>query len=167
MIVSHRAPSSLNMSSYRAIWTNFKPNSIISEQIKIPKSIHLNFQISGKYVLIREGIFPEIWKLRYMDFGVFNFSKILEFDLKWIHMAQQELMLRLDGALWLRIIFKPLLTPKRGLPMATPPIEEALVEMCARSRPTVYICMYKIHISIIVSSNRSPETVNVANHHKR
>ena len=26
MILSHRAPSSLNMSSYRAIWTYFKPN---------------------------------------------------------------------------------------------------------------------------------------------
>ena len=25
MIVSHRAPSSLNTSSYRAIWTHFKP----------------------------------------------------------------------------------------------------------------------------------------------
>ena len=25
MIVSHRAPSSLNMSSYRAIWTHFRP----------------------------------------------------------------------------------------------------------------------------------------------
>ena len=48
-----------------------------------------------------------------MDFGVFNFSKIMEFDLKWVHMARYELILRLDGALWLRIIFKPLLTPKR------------------------------------------------------
>ena len=28
MILSHRAPSSLNMSSYRAIWTHFKPNFI-------------------------------------------------------------------------------------------------------------------------------------------
>ena len=27
MIVSHRAPSRLNMSSYQAIWTHFKPNS--------------------------------------------------------------------------------------------------------------------------------------------
>ena len=26
MILSHRAPSSLNMSSYRAIWTHFRPN---------------------------------------------------------------------------------------------------------------------------------------------
>ena len=29
MIVSHRALSSLNMSSYRTIWTHFKPNSMI------------------------------------------------------------------------------------------------------------------------------------------
>ena len=29
MILSHRAPSSLNMSSYRAIWTHFRPNSMI------------------------------------------------------------------------------------------------------------------------------------------
>ena len=29
MIVSHRAPSSLNMSSYRAIWTHFRSNSVI------------------------------------------------------------------------------------------------------------------------------------------
>ena len=47
-----------------------------------------------------------------MDFGIFIFLKIMEFDLKWVHMARYELILRLDGALWLRIIFKPLLTPK-------------------------------------------------------
>ena len=39
---------------------------------------------------------------------------IMEFDPKWVHMARYELMLRLDGALWLSIIFKPLLTPKRA-----------------------------------------------------
>ena len=32
MIVSHRAPSSLNMSSYRAIWTHFRPNFIFFDQ---------------------------------------------------------------------------------------------------------------------------------------
>ena len=41
----------------------------------------------------------------------------MEFGLKWVHMAQYELMLKLDGALWLRIIFKPLLTPKRAIRM--------------------------------------------------
>ena len=37
----------------------------------------------------------------------------MEFGLKWVHMAWYELILRLDGALWLMIIFKPLLTPKK------------------------------------------------------
>ena len=41
--------------------------------------------------------------------------KIMEFGLKWVHMARYELILRLDGALWLRIILKPLLTPKRAI----------------------------------------------------
>ena len=36
----------------------------------------------------------------------------MEFGLKWVHMARYELILRLDGALWLPIIFKPLLTQK-------------------------------------------------------
>ena len=39
----------------------------------------------------------------------------MEFGLKWVHMAWYELILRLDGALWLTIIFKPLLTPKRAI----------------------------------------------------
>ena len=37
-------------------------------------------------------------------------QQIMEFDLKWIHMARYELILKQDGALWLRIISKPLLT---------------------------------------------------------
>ena len=36
----------------------------------------------------------------------------MKFGLKWVHMARYELILRLDGALWLRIILKPLLTQK-------------------------------------------------------
>ena len=36
----------------------------------------------------------------------------MEFDLKWVHMARYELILRLDGAIWLRIISEPLLTTK-------------------------------------------------------
>ena len=32
----------------------------------------------------------------------------MEFDLKWVHMARYELILRLDGALWLRITRKRL-----------------------------------------------------------
>ena len=38
--------------------------------------------------------------------------KIVKFDLKWVHMARYELILKMDEALWLRIIFQPLLTPK-------------------------------------------------------
>ena len=39
MLLSHRAPSSLNMSSYRAIWTHFRPNFIFSGQknLRLPK----------------------------------------------------------------------------------------------------------------------------------
>ena len=39
----------------------------------------------------------------------------MEFGLKWVHMARYELILRLEGALWLRIILKPLLTPKGAI----------------------------------------------------
>ena len=43
-----------------------------------------------------------------------EFMKNMEFALKWVHMGRYELILRLDGALWLTIIFKPLLTPQKG-----------------------------------------------------
>ena len=46
----------------------------------------------------------QVWRIKCM--------KIMKFCLKWVHMARYELILRLDGALWVRIIFKPLLTPK-------------------------------------------------------
>ena len=39
----------------------------------------------------------------------------MEIGLKWVHMAQYELILKLDGALWLTIILKPLLTPKGAM----------------------------------------------------
>ena len=35
--------------------------------------------------------------------------------LKWVHMARYGLILRLERALWLPIIFKPLLTPKGAI----------------------------------------------------
>ena len=38
----------------------------------------------------------------------------MEFGLKWVHMARYELILRLDGALWLTIISKTPLDPKKG-----------------------------------------------------
>ena len=94
----------------------FPTKFIISEQIQFPKFIYLNFQISGKLVLIRrETIFPETWKFRYMNFVIFIYSEMMEFDLKWVHMARYELILRLDGALWLRIILKPLLTQRTAI----------------------------------------------------
>ena len=37
----------------------------------------------------------------------------MEIGLKWVHMGQKGLILRLVRGLWLPIIFKPLLTPKR------------------------------------------------------
>ena len=39
----------------------------------------------------------------------------MEFGLKWVHMARYELILRLEGALWLTIISGPLLTPKGAI----------------------------------------------------
>ena len=42
-------------------------------------------------------------------------EQIRFFGLKWFHMGRYELILRLDGALWLTIIFKPLLTPQRAI----------------------------------------------------
>ena len=36
----------------------------------------------------------------------------MKFGLKWFHMARYELILKLDGAIWLRIILKLLLTPE-------------------------------------------------------
>ena len=39
----------------------------------------------------------------------------MEFGLKCVHMARYELILRLDGTLWLTIILKPLLTPKGAI----------------------------------------------------
>ena len=55
-------------------------------------------------------------KIRFFDRDLrFVWSKNMQFGLKWVHMAQYELILRLDGAIWLRIIFKPLLTLERAM----------------------------------------------------
>ena len=50
-----------------------------------------------------------------MRFFNVRFMNIMEFDLKWIHMARYELILRLDGALWLTIISKTPLTPRKAM----------------------------------------------------
>ena len=47
--------------------------------------------------------------MKIIEFGL----KIMNIGLKWVHMARYELILRLVGVLWLTIIFKPLLTPKK------------------------------------------------------
>ena len=41
-----------------------------------------------------------------------TFFEITEFDIKWVHMARYMLIFRQGGAIWLRIISKPLLTQK-------------------------------------------------------
>ena len=41
--------------------------------------------------------------------------KNMKIGLKWVHMARYGLILRLERALWLPIILKPLLTPKRAM----------------------------------------------------
>ena len=51
----------------------------------------------------------------------------MEFDLKWVHMARYELILRLDGALWLRIISKPLLIQKWPMEIKNDPKISKLV----------------------------------------
>ena len=47
MILSHRAPSNLNTSSYKAIWTHFRSNSVIFI-ILIFKNYLSELQISGQ-----------------------------------------------------------------------------------------------------------------------
>ena len=42
-------------------------------------------------------------------------SKHMIFGLKWVYMARYELILRLDGALWLTIISKTPLTPRKAM----------------------------------------------------
>ena len=70
--------------------------------------------------------------------------KIMEFGLKWVHMARYELILRLDGALWLTIISKPLLTPQKAMKGSKNPEESKMsnlifhqVNFVAGCRPAV------------------------------
>ncbi len=41
--------------------------------------------------------------------------KLMEFDLKWVHMARYELILKQVRAIWLRIVSKTLRTPKTSM----------------------------------------------------
>ena len=60
MIVSHRAPSSLNMSSYRAIWTHFRPNFIFVW----PK--HLDYQKSKLFLKSKSPHLASLINIWYM-----------------------------------------------------------------------------------------------------
>ena len=59
-------------------------------------------------------------------------SEIVELGVKRVHMIPYYLVLRLDGALWLTIIFKPLLTPRR---VVKSKIDEKLVILLQGSTP--------------------------------
>ena len=48
------------------------------------------------------------FQIKFHDFD----PKNMKFGLAWVDMARYELILRQDGAIWLRIILKPLLAPK-------------------------------------------------------
>ena len=58
--------------------------------------------------------------LQYLDQGLtriwsrrFLLVKTVDLGLKWVLMASDELIFRLDGALWLTIILKTRLTPRK------------------------------------------------------
>ena len=126
MILSHMAPSRFNMSPYR-IWT-IRPNSVIF----IKKCLVLGPGPGpgpdpgsgpgpdpgpdpgpgpGPGFRTRSG--PGQARTRTRIRARRHFSrKITEFDMKWVHMARYGLILKQDGAIWLRIISKPLPTPK-------------------------------------------------------
>ena len=65
----------------------------------------------------------------------------MELNLKWVHMARYELVLKLDGALWLTIISGPLLTPKRGLPGWRRPCLQKCAQAGFPSYIYIYICL--------------------------
>ena len=50
-----------------------------------------------------------------MNFEICICVKIMDLNLEWIHMALYKLILRQDGAIWLRIISGLLLTPPKGV----------------------------------------------------
>ena len=53
----------------------------------------------------------------------------MEIGLKWVHMARYEPILRLDGALWLTIISKALLTPQKAMKDQKNPKESKLCQI--------------------------------------
>ena len=89
-------------------WTYFSPiflNLITVYLSSIyPKSIVI-LNLSWIY----RGHVPDVsnWRIIFM--------KNMEIGLNRIHMGRYELILRLDGALWLTVISKPPLTPRRAI----------------------------------------------------
>ena len=68
---------------------------------------------SSAFLTVEE---TDAWKFEVrMWFLNIKSMNIMEFGLKWVHMARYELILKLDGALWLTIISKPLLTPQKAM----------------------------------------------------
>ena len=63
------------------------------------------YQVPGYQILV-----PRSWY--YVLWCYFFTNKSGNFDLKCVQMARYELILKLNGAIWLRIIAKPLLTQK-------------------------------------------------------
>ena len=69
MILSHRAPSSLNMSSYRPVWTHFNPISILFLKLILQllasgtcsRQIHHRFATDPQYIHDRCIIIRFLW----------------------------------------------------------------------------------------------------------
>ena len=59
-------------------------------------------------------IFCYFFFLQFLDFWTF-LGKNMELGPKWVHMTRYELILKLDGALWLTIISKTPLTPRKAM----------------------------------------------------
>ena len=104
------------------IFENYISELQISEWILNPQE---GGRLDAKrhYVILAKAL-DGIWPLGHVSLGIksstmkfFNikFMKITEFCLKWVHMARHELILRLDGVLWLMIISKTPLTPRKAM----------------------------------------------------
>ena len=66
-------------------------------------------------VSLKENNYPQNFKIKKKKSNTVFLLKIIELGLKWVHMARYELISKLDGAIWLAVISKPLLTPRRAM----------------------------------------------------
>ena len=62
MILSHMAPSSFNMTPYRAIWTDFRPHSMILKD-KESRNSHRLF-LTNMSLSIEKAFFPKVVRLK-------------------------------------------------------------------------------------------------------